>query len=425
MSLPLKSNSKIFYGWIIVAVLLVIICIPYGIRFSFGVFFKSLEADLGLSRAATSSIFSVYMLSFSAFAIAAGWASDKYGPRPVFSLMSVLGGLSLLITSQTSSLWQILLSYSLLFGMGTGGMMPIALSVVSRWFEQKRGFVLGIATSAAGLGSIIVAPFAAYLISNIGWRMSYIVLGLITMLVTISLAPLLRRDPREIGMLPYGAESAVGVVEMASLSKGTKPLGIPLAQALRTRNLWFLLVASFLFAYGLNLVLTHVVPYATDVGIQAIEASTILSMIGGLHIVARLSAGSISDITGRRLPGLICATLGTLALIWLIWIRELWMFYLFAILFGITWGGFGISVLATASDIFSGSSLGAIMGSIESGFALGSAIGAFLGGYIFDATHSYAIAFVMGAVTTSIAALLFAMTKQTDFRGLRELGSKY
>jgi len=108
----LRIRDKIFYGWIVVAASLVIVSALIGIRFSFGVFFKALEAEFDLTRTATSSIYSVTMLLYVGFAIITGWALDRYGPRLVVSLMGLFTGLGLLITSQATSLWQIYLSYS-------------------------------------------------------------------------------------------------------------------------------------------------------------------------------------------------------------------------------------------------------------------------------------------------------------------------
>ena len=407
-----RLSDKIFYGWVIVAASLVIACTLTGIRFSFGVFFKSLEAEFDLTRAATSSVFSIYMIFFAISAIVSGWALDRYGPRLVICIMGLFAGLSLLITSQTNSLWQIFLSYSLLLSIGTGGTMPVLMSVVSRWFDKKRGFALGIASSGLGMGTLVVAPFAAYMISNVGWRMSYVVLGVIAWLVVISLALLLRRDPGEIGALPDGAKSGAGGTELMGKEESSRFTGLSLKQALRTRSFWLMLAVWLLFALCLNLIVTHVVPYATDVGISMIEASTVLSLIGGFQILFRLPAGRILDIIGRKIPGIICAVLGTVAMTWLIWSHNLWMFYLFAVIFGFSWGGFGVTMVTLVGDVFGRRSLGAIMGALEVGFAVGAAIGAALGGLIFDITNSYATAFAIGAAAMLGVALFIAFTRR-------------
>ena len=404
----LRTKNKIFYGWIIVAAALITICTLFGIRFSFGVFFKSLEAEFQLTRAATSSVFSAYMVLAAVFGIITGWALDRYGPRLVVSLMGFFTGLSLLLTSQTTSMWQLFISYSLLLSVGTAGTVVALIPVVSRWFDKKRGIAIGIATSGTGLGTLVVAPTAAYLISNFDWRLSYMVLGLVTWLVVISLAMLLRRNPGEIGDLPDGVKLSTGVSEPIDTGVDAQQSGLSTGQAFRTKNFWLMLTVWLSFAVCLSLIMTHVIPYATDLGISPIKASAILSIIGGCQIIARLSVGRISDIVGRKIPGVVCALICIGALIWLIQAHELWMFYLFAIIFGTAYGGIGVVNLALVSDIFGRRNLGTIMGFLEVGFSTGSAIGALLGGYIFDVTGSYLIAFVIGAASLLILALCFS-----------------
>ena len=351
------------------------------------------------------------MLLYGVFALLGGWALDRYGPKLIVSLMGLATGLSLLITSQTNSLWQIFLSYSLLLGIGTGGTVPVLMAVVSRWFDRKRGLALGIATAGSGMGTLVVAPFAAFLISSLEWRMAYLVMGLIGLFVVISMAMLLRRDPGEIGALPDGIKPGRRI-ESAHSEVNLQLIGLSLPEALRTRSLWLLLGAWSLFSLSLSLVVTHVVPYATDVGLSTIEASTVLSVMGGFHIMSRLLVGRVSDTVGRKIPGIVCACMVTGALIWLIWLRELWMFYLFAAFFGFGWGGFGVINIALVSDCFGRRSLGVIIGALEVGFAVGVATGAALGGFTFDITGNYMLAFAVGAVTIFMTIFLLAFTRR-------------
>jgi len=176
---PLRLKDKLFYGWVVVAAFFIVGTIIWGIRFSFGVFFNSIESEFNLTRAATSTIFSIYMVLGGVFAILGGWALDRYEPRIVVLLMGLFTGLGLLLTSQTNSLWQLFITYSLLLSIGTNATYVVLTSTVSRWFDKKRGLALGIAGSGVGLGMMVMAPFATYLISNFDWRMAYIGIGLI------------------------------------------------------------------------------------------------------------------------------------------------------------------------------------------------------------------------------------------------------
>ena len=412
LSFTERINTKLFYGWVIVAGAFITIGVIFGVRNSFGIFFKSLEAEFGLPRAATSSVYSIYMLLTAIFAIITGWALDRYGPRLVVGAMGVLTGLSLLVTSQTTSLWYLFLSYSLMLSVGTGGARPVLMSLVSRWFYRRRGLAVGIATSGMGLGTLYMAPLAAYLIAHLEWRMSFAVLGLLTWIIIIPLSMLFRKDPGQIGALPDGVRSIKGENGQFLERVNLQMTGYSLPDALRTRSFWFIATIMFINSIMISLIFTHVVPYATDMGIPDIKASTIVSAMGISHVLFRLLIGRISDVVGRKIPGVVSAAFGAAALFLLMWTQELPMFYLFAVLFGISWGGLGVSIMTIVGDTFGELKLGTIMGTLEIGVALGSAAGATFGGYVYDVTGSYLVAFIVGAAMMVVSSVLYGLIRR-------------
>ncbi len=404
----LRIKDRLFYGWVVVIAFLVFTVIIYGTRYSFGVFFKPLESQFELTRAATSGVFSVYLLLCGVFSVLGGWALDRYGPRIVIIPMGLLTGLSLLLTSQASSAWQLFITYSLLLAMGTGAGYPIMMATISRWFDKKRGLAVGIASSGVGLGTLAMAPFATYLIINFDWRVAFIVMGAIAGLIITSLSMLLRKDPAEMGLLPDGEKPDSDKIGRQDNRDDIQPPSLSLFQAVRTTDFWFFGTICLLWGTGLHLVLTHIVPRATDVGISAIEAAGVLSLIGGMNILGRLIMGWASDHISRKTSAIICALIGAGALVWLIWSRDLWMFYLFAAAFGFGYGGFAPSLFPMLGDIFGLRNLGVIMGVLDIGWAIGSAIGPALGGLVFDVTKSYFLAFVAGAVIMLVMAIIIA-----------------
>jgi len=415
----LRVKEKLFYGWVVVVAFLVIGTFIFGTRFSFGVFFKSIEGEFDLTRAATSGVLSTYLVLGCAFAILGGWALDRYGPRIIILLMGLFTGFSLLLTSQTNSSWQLLITYSLLLSVGTGAMYVVTVSTVSRWFDEKRGFALGIASSGAGLGQVVMAPFATYLISNFGWRKSYIVMGLIASLIVVPLSRLLKNDPYEIGALPDGAKSNSGEMDEPKPKNkegSTQPTSLSLLQASRTSNFWLFGFIWVFFGSCLYLVLTHIVPHAIDMDISAMEAAAILSLIGGTSIAGRVLMGRVSDSIGRKTAAIICSLLQVGAMVWLIWSQELWMLYLFAIVYGFAYGGLSPPVTALISDTFGLRSIGVIFGVLEICFGIGAAIGPAMGGLIFDVRNSYSIAFLIGAVAMLIVTLLIALIRRETSR---------
>jgi len=380
-----------------------------GTRYSFGVFFKSIETEFALTRGATSGVFSIYMLLCCVFAVLGGRALDRYGPKVVVFLMGSFTGLSLLLTSQANSAWQLLISYGLLLSLGTGAIYAVVNSTASRWFDKKRGFVLGITTSGGGFGAIVMAPFATYLISNFGWRTAFIVMGLIAWLVISSMCLILKKDPGDMGLLPDGVKSEAAQPGPQKKESKAQLTGLSVLQASRTSNFWFLGLIWLLLSLDVHLVFVHVVSYAVDMGNSLMDAAIILALIGGTTIPGRLLVGRVSDTIGRKAPAITCAVLQVGALLWLMWAQELWMLYVFAIAFGFLWGGLGVLTTALIGDVFGMRSIGAIMGMMSAGWALGAASGPAIGGYIFDVSGTYFMAFAAGAVAILLAALLVAL----------------
>ena len=413
---PLRFKDKLFYGWVVVAVFLVIGITLYGIHFSFGVFFKSIESEFSLTRAATSAILSANLLLAGVYSFFAGWALDRYGPRLVVLLMGIFTGLSLVLTSQTNALWQLFITYSLLLAMGTGPLYVVPMSAVSRWFDKKRGLALGLSSVGVGLGTLVMAPFATYLITNFNWHTAYLVIGLIAWLVVIPLSMLLKKEPREVGALSDRVKSYA--TEVKSEEDGIQPIGYSWSQLFRTRSFWLFVFIWFLFAACLFLIFTHLVPHVTDIGFSAGQAAVVLSLIGVASIPGRLLMGIVSDRLGRKLAPIICTLLQSGTMVWLVFAQDLWSLYLFALIFGFVYSGFGISGAALISDTFGLSKIGTIFGLLEISFGIGAAIGSAFGGIIFDVSHSYSIAFLIGVGAMLVATLLITLIRRETNRNL-------
>jgi MFS family permease len=160
------------------------------------------------------------------------------------------------------------------------------------------------------------------------------------------------------------------------------------------------------------MIFTHIVAHGTDIGILAMEAAAILSLIGVMNIPGRLLVGRMSDSVGRKPTAITCALFVAGAIIWLIYSKDLWMFYLFAVVFGFFFGGFDASTTALIGDVFGLRSIGIIMGTLSAGFGLGAALGPFIGGLVYDVSKNYFVAFSICAAAMIMVTLLFALIKR-------------
>ncbi|MBU2536056.1 MAG: MFS transporter [Chloroflexota bacterium] len=384
-----------------------------GLIYSYGVFFKHLIADFGWSRAATSSVHSLFMISHGGFAIPVGWLADRFGPARVMATCAFIAGVGLALTSQVNTLWQFYVTYGLIFGIGESAGFTTTTSTTARWFIKRRGLALGIVASGAGLGTLIIAPVSERLITTFGWSTAYLVLAAATWAIMIPSALMLRRDPAEKGLRPYGKDEVITAVDnerQKEVTAGEK--GIALKAAARYKPLWMLFIVYFLINFCLQMVMVHLVNYATDIGIASLIAATFISIVGIGSFVGRLLMGAASDRIGAYNALLVCCIIMLSTLAFLIFTRELWMFYLFAIVFGFAYGGEVPQMPVLVGRFFGLRAVATLVGVIVFGATSGGALGAWVGGQIFDVTQSYQLAFTIAAVTSFIAIVLTLILKK-------------
>ena len=406
--MPPPDKNRLFYGWVIVIAFFVICFVLYGVQFSFGVFFKSIESEFLITRAATSSILSVYMVLVGISAFISGWAVDRFGPRKVLFLMGLFTGLSLILTGQTGSLWQLYFTYSLLLAMGTGAVFVVSVSTVARWFDRRRGLAMGITGSGVGFGPLIIAPLATYLVATVDWRLAYVIIGVGAWVLTLPFSFFLKSDPSQVDALPDGAREPVLNSGQNNLRAGY----LSLLQAARVRSFWLCQIIWVFHAVNVFLIMTHLVPHVTDIGFSAMEAAIVLGVIGVASTFGRIIMGVVSDRMGGKVTVILCGIFQSSATVSLIWVQDLTAFYLFAIAWGIAFGGMAPAMGTLASSTFGLGRIGSILGVLEMGHGIGAAIGSVVGGFIFDLTGGYHLAFLLGATATLVVMLTVSFVRK-------------
>jgi MFS family permease len=394
-------RSGFFYGWVIVAAGTLLLATSFGICYSFGVFFTSLQKEFFWSRATTSSLFSLYLLLVGVFSIWGGRVSDRYGPKTVVLVMGAISGLSLVMTSRIEYQWQLYLTYSVLLSLGTGAMYIIIMSTGCRWFFKKRATALGIMGTGANIGTVIMAPISAWMIAAYHWRNAYLIIGIIIWGVVIPAALLLKKDPSEIGAQIDGKL----VSETTGWVYETEVRGFSLQEAATTRNFWLFFLIWFSYAFCLHVVMGHLVPRVEDIGVKPIQAASVLSILTAVTIPSRVATGFIADVVDRKTVAAVFALIHAIAMFWLVKADKLWMFYVFAVIYGLAYGGIDPPVIALVGDVFGLNKVGAIMGVLMIGWGMGSAAGPYISGLIFDHMGGYQLAFLTGGLIMVLAAI--------------------
>ena len=401
-------KPKFFYGYIIVLAAVLITALAWGANRTFGVFLEPIISEFGWTRAGISGAYTLCMIITGLLGIVAGRLNDRFGPRLLLTACGSFMGLGYLLVSQIGAIWQLYLFYGVAIGIGmSGGFVPL-VSTVTRWFVKRRGLMTGIVAAGPGFGMTTMPLAASWLISSYGWRISYIIVGIVVLVLIISAAQFLRQDPSQMGQLPCGED------EVKAEGLNAKVTGFSLQEAICTRQFWVLSLVLFGGFFTLNVVMVHIVIHAIDLRISSITAATILSTAAGLSIVGRIIIGGVADRIGNKPALIIGISLTLVAFLWLLVAKELWMLYLFAILFGLSdWAIFPVISLMVA-ELFGMRSHGEIYGAVFFSGTIGGAIGPVLAGHIFDITSSYHLAFLVCVAISVVSLILILLLTPTS-----------
>ncbi len=394
--------KRLHYAWVLVIVTSIIAFVNATTIFSFGLFLKPLAEEFNTGRGVISGARSLGGLLSGVLGIAIGSLTDKHGPRILLIANGLLAGIGLLLMSRVNSVWQIYLLYGVIISIGMSCYHIPTQSTIPRWFTRRRETALGIIQASLGLGGMILTPSVQWLIVRYGWRPSYLAIGLLTLAVVIPLAQFVTHSPQRIGLRPYGEN---GTLEGKQLS-ASDVSGIPFMQAIRTGRFWLFGAVLFCFTFSLGVVETHIVPYATDIGITATTAANMLALIAGFGIIGKLSVGIVSDRMGTRFTLNLYLTVVTLALLELLFAREVSLLYMFAIIFGIGYGGVITLAPGVTAELFGLKYLSVIFASLSLLSTVGRAIGPTLVGSLFDITGNYFLAFLILVVLSVLSVML-------------------
>ncbi len=337
-----------------------------------------------------------------------GRVNDRVGSRWVITLCSFFLGLGLLLTSITRFSWQLYIFYGILIGLGMGGVFVALVSTVSRWFIKRRGLMTGIVMAGIGAGTLTTAPIANLLISLYGWRLSLIIVGGVVLIVCISAAQFLRRDPSKMGLVPYGQseDKPTGLLSDSS--------GLSLKESAGTWQFWVTAVIFAALGYCTFTVNIHIVPHITDLGISAATAAGILGISGGAQSIGGIVLGLAADRIGSRWAIAISLILISAALFWLVSLTSVLAFYLFAVIYSLGIGGGTAMESTLTAELFGIKAHGIILGALEFGFTIGAAIGPFITGYLYDLFSNYQVAFLATAAIGVIGLILTVLLKPVN-----------
>lgn len=361
------------YAWVIVWGAFFSLSIIFGVSYSFASFFESFAAEFSAQRADVALVFGICGLVYFTLGAFGGMLADRFGPRLVCcaGMLCIAGGL--LATSFAHSMGTVYLTYGAGIGVGIALVYTPAIACVQPWFTTRRGLAAGIASAGVGAGTLIIPLLATSAIHWLQWRDAMRAVALGVLVIGLLSAGLLKRAPS------------------ASGSGSAPPPGASLREALRNRSFWWMYVAAVLAAPTMFIPFAHASAAARDLGIDDARAVGLVGLIGIGSLVGRFAIGTLADRIGRSLTlVLMQGSMGASLLLWN-WADGYTALALFALWFGVSYGGI-VSLMPTiCMDLFGGRAVSSIIGTLYTGAALGNLLGPVLAGAVFDRTGSYGL----------------------------------
>ncbi|MBL8146439.1 MAG: MFS transporter [Anaerolineae bacterium] len=387
-----------FYGWIVVAVTFAALLVSSGVRTAPSVIIVPLEAAFGWSRAEISLAVAISLFAFGFGGPIGGSMVDRFGPRRVMIGGLVLTLAGLLPLMGMTEQWQLIVFWGLLVGVGTGIVTNVlGATVALRWFNRRRGIVVGLFSAAGAAGQLLFLPLMIGVASAFGWPSVFTALAIATAIVLIPVVLLMRNRPQDMGLQPLGEASP------ATLTADTRRTS--LRDAVRTRDFWLLAGSFFICGYTTNgLIGTHLLPHTIEHGFAEVEISWALAFMGLMNIVGTLTSGWLSDRYDNRY--LLASYYGfrAMSLAALPFILEMRGMLIFALIYGLDWVATVPPTVNLTANRFGRASLGTIYGWIFCSHMIGAGIASYAGGLFRDLLGDYHLIFISAAVLGLVAA---------------------
>ncbi len=442
MSTRTPTRHRIHPAWVVAGVAFVALLGAAGFRAAPGVLMVPLQDEFGWSRGTLSLAVGVNLVLFGLTAPFAAALMDRFGIRQVTAcalLLIALGsGLSVLVGRS----WQLVLTWGVLIGLGTGSMaLVFAATVAQRWFVSRRGLVTGILTAGSATGQLIFLPVVAVVASHAGWRTASLVIAAAALAVVPLVVLFLRDHPADRGVRAYGAEEPlpdapaerVPVLEPDQVPQPVRTGAARLAltalrDAARTRTFWALVAGFAICGATTNgLIGTHFVPAAHDHGMGSTTAAGLLAVVGVFDIVGTIGSGWLTDRYDPRLllggyylfrgvglallPVLLAGT-----------VRP--SIVAFVVIYGLDWVATVPPTVALCRSAF-GATGTVVFGWVFAAHQIGAAIASVAAGFARDRTGTYTVAWFSAALLCAVAAVVSVRVSRApvDPRPSREVES--
>jgi MFS family permease len=416
------GRRKIHYGWVVVGVTLITTVVTAAAMSTPGVLIVPLENEFGWANDQISSALAIRLMLFGLFGPFAAAFMNRYGVRAVMVSAVILISAGFLTSLMMTQVWQLVLLWGIVVGVGTGlTAMVLAVTVATRWFNARRGLVMGIFAASNATGQLLFLPLIAQVATSYGWRFALVLVCCMLALAGCVALLLMRDRPGDVGLPLYG-ETAVTPPPAAGVglvSLLLSPL-IVLKDAARVPIFWVLFGTFFVCGCSTNgLIQTHFVTLCHDYGLPAVTAASVLAMMGIFDFIGTIGSGWLSDRFDPRW-----------LLFWYYGLRGLSLLYLpftdftfyglslFAVFYGLDWIATVPPTVKITADRFGREKAGIVFGWVFAGHQIGAASAAFGAGLVRTEFYTYLPAFFVAGALCIIAALAVISIRKSSAAGV-------
>jgi MFS family permease len=401
------------YAWLRLCVSLALMTVGASGMYVVSVVIPAVQADFGVDRSAASMPYTAMMLGFGVGGILMGRLADRFGIVVPSAIGAIGLGLGFVAAGWAPGLTLFSFAHGALIGMlGTSSTFSPLVADTTLWFDKRRGIAVAVCASGNYVGGALWPPITQYFVETVGWRTTYVGIGVFCVATMLPLALLLRRRPPALPAVgaPTAASQrpvAAGGVDFA------RPLGMS-PNALMT----LLCIAGVSCCVAMAMPQVHIVAYCSDLGFGAARGAEMLSLMLGFGVVSRLVSGWISDRIGGLRTLLLGSVMQGIALLLFLPFDGLASLYVISALFGLFQGGIVPSYALIVREHFPAAQAGARVGMVITATLLGMALGGWGSGAIFDATGSYDAAFVNGIAWNllNVAIAVFLLRRAGPLR---------
>jgi sugar phosphate permease len=364
-------------------------------------------------------ISSALALRFALFGLMGPFAAilmERFGVRNVVVTALTLVAAGMALATQMTQLWQLVLFWGIMLGVGSGLTALVLSAVVSnRWFDSHRGLVVGLLTASSATGQLIFLPVGAWLVEHFGWRLAVLPVLSACALVAVAVFLLMRNRPSDVGLTPFGAAPGTPVAAAAPAMRITfaTPFKV-LAEAAQHRVFWVLAGTFFICGLSTNgLIQTHFISLCGDAGLGPVPAASVLAMMGAFDLVGTIASGWLSDRYDNRKLLFMYYGLRGLSLLWLPYSEfTLYGLSVFAMFYGLDWIATVPPTVRLTAATFGKEKAGMVFGWIFAAHQLGAAVAAYGAGRVRTLLLTYDPAlFAAGAACLVAAAMVWIIRK--------------